>query len=245
MISPLVSKYWLFYTFLAKASYIRSKVIAFKMGYASWMGLSSENRSCATFSRDIDGSPVVIVCGQPSAEERAQFTHAVSFVLPYHAQENGLPVGGELQRVGKIEDALERALGAGAIWIGHVTGLARQRVFFYSSTPVNGPIEVKVGLFKKESFVPDCRHDPDWTLFNSELEPLATELEDSQNMGVVRALKEAGDDVTLPRVVDFAAWFHSAAKRSEFVEAMKAEGYSFGEKAFWEPDGQFWCEFQN
>lgn len=198
------------------------------------------------FTREKDGDLHVITTATVDKSERASHPYAVVFVLRYPALPNGMPTSSELARLNKIEDRLVEELSKRhSIHIGHITGAGTMNVIFYANQKIEAPVSVKTGLFKKEDFLPDCRHDPDWSYYETAFEPTMIERESYLNEPVLENLAKHGDDHAKPRLVDFAARFPVEQQRSDFVALMMTVGFTMGEQGLWEPEpGDYWCELQ-
>ncbi len=199
---------------------------------------------CA-FPRTVDGDLHVVMAASVDPSLRSRYPYAITFLIRYAPSPNGLPTMPELNRLNNIEDKLGAALTSPqVIHVGHVTGAARCKIVFYSAAEIVGPITVKTSFLKKETFQAECRHDPNWTIYEAELEPTLMERETALNEPVLEKLEEHGDDLTKARKVDFAAHFPNPGQRAEFVAYMNAEGFSAGEQGSWEPEpGDYWCDF--
>ncbi|MCC7230858.1 MAG: DUF695 domain-containing protein [Fimbriimonadaceae bacterium] len=198
------------------------------------------------FSRKRDGDSYVVSSAPVTNSDRVGHPFAITFVLSYPALPNGMPNSSDLAHLGKIEDRLVSELATErSIHIGHITGAGKMIVVFYANQKIEAPVSVKTGLFKKEAFTPDCRHDPDWTYFETTFEPTISERETYLNKPLLEILAKHGDDHAKPRPVDFAARFPVEQQRSDFVALMISEGFNMGEQGTWEPvPGEFWCELR-
>lgn len=206
----------------------------------------ASSRPLIVFPRERDGDLFVVTTAMVAKSERATHPNAVVFVLRYPALHSGMPTSSDLAHLNKIEDRLIEELSKrNAIHIGHITGCGTMNVAFYANQKIEGPVTVKTGLFKKEDFQPDCRHDPEWTYYETMFEPTMIERESYLNEPVLENLAKHGDDHAKPRLVDFAARFPVEQRRSDFVALMMTEGFTMGEHGLWEPEpSDYWCELQ-
>ena len=196
------------------------------------------------FAREEGRTVKVIQAAEVEYSERLKRPHAVTAFLPYEAQDNGLPAKGELQRLGKLEDQIEEALRPlGAIRAGHVNGNGAMRIVFYSRTAGPASVTVKAGLLKKETIALESRLDPEWSLFELDLEPTAIERHRSRFHTLHQTLAKHGDMFEKTRPVDFAARFPTEAARNFFMSEVRVRGFEPSAKPTWEPaPDDFWCE---
>lgn len=138
----------------------------------------------------------------------------------------GMPTEEELDRLVPVEKELEKAAArAGAVFVGRMTGDGARYGYFYEAADARFEF-VAEEILERAEIRGDVRfqHDPDWTMQEGLL-PGPGELLYIRNREVSRALAEAGDDLTKPRVVDHSAYFPTEAGRNAFVEIAVREGF--------------------
>jgi hypothetical protein len=170
--------------------------------------------------------------------------------IPFKDQGNGWHNQAEGNRIGKIEDKLTEKLEAqGMIFVGHVKQPRQMFAAFYS--PNSGPasIEISTGFLKKETFALESRPDPDWSYYNVNMAPGPIEVRINQDIQLHEALTRNGDNLTIPRPVDFGFLFATAEGRSNFIEESKKLGFELSSSGTWggpdhpeEPMDEYWCE---
>lgn len=164
--------------------------------------------------------------------------------LAYEARENGLPAGKELSRVGRIEEALLEALRPHrAIDLGHITGNRVLVAAFAVGQPPPSSLTVKLGWLQKETIVLECKSDPTFSWYLSEMMPSEIEKEISISRMLLQKLVEMGDILERPRPVDFSVIFPTPETREAFLAVVLANGYRIGQPN-WTSKGEelFWCE---
>lgn len=200
------------------------------------------DRECCVFRREYDG-PVLVSALLVEPAGRSAYRFVAVHVALFDQERNGLPTRGELERLHKLRDGIEKVLATyGTVTAGHRMANGRARLISYCRAKPPISISVKTGLFKSESLALDVRDDPDWELYRSEIEPTPLEFEEARSWMLLQKLKEAGDRPEAPREVDFAATFPSDSGRRAFMEEQFALGYHLGEEGTWEDNhGGCWC----
>lgn len=195
------------------------------------------------FTREIDGLNHMMLVSYFSPEERAQLPWAATVFMPYEANENGLPVGDEYMRISKCEEMLMDALAPTVAHCGHSIGARGIRMFFYGPQAEPKSVTMKLSLFKKQTFDLHWRHDPDWSLYASELEPDREEALFAEFQPLWAQLERSGDDATKPRPVDFGAAFPTAAARLAFLTEVATQGFVCDMNDL-DPEGEgsYFCE---
>ncbi len=184
-------------------------------------------REHLVFMRGPETQPTIVYCVRRDMAEVP--TKLASIELPYESGPNGLPSGGDYNRVTDLSDRIV-ASGLEGQFIGHTITNGMKRLFFYHNGEIGDEVTVKTGLFKKTSFPVLHRDDAGHAFFSANLDPTPIEIEVSRNLGLHRQLAANGDDHTKPRPVDFTILFKSQADRDAFIEQALPLGYQRGEE---------------
>ncbi|MDX1499504.1 MAG: DUF695 domain-containing protein [Woeseiaceae bacterium] len=153
----------------------------------------------------------------------------VRFDLAYrHPDENGLPSDEEFDVGRDIEDRIDvfAKVNAGA-YVGRVTTAGHRYFYCYAGA---SPDEVRdfvatVSEATGYDLVPRILEDPDKKGYWNDLYPTADDWQMIKDSKVVNALREEGDDDTIPRRIDHWAYFARKSDAEAYAEWLAAEGF--------------------
>jgi len=69
--------------------------------------------------------------------------------------------------------------------------------------------------------------DTKWGFYESQLLPTELELHNIQSAKIIFLLKEEGDDISVPRVVEHYVSFETPTQKNRFINTLDIEGFSF------------------
>ncbi|MDQ2872248.1 MAG: DUF695 domain-containing protein [Candidatus Eremiobacteraeota bacterium] len=180
----------------------------------------------------LNGAPVSIAVDlelkavAPLPEKPAAYTIAVAVRGP---DQNGMPAESEFQELTEIEDALYDTLAEfGVMQVGRVTG-RKLRTFHYYGPQVRTVAEIAAHAMQSHpdyKFKVLASDDPTWAIYNGYLYPDRYQLEFAEDMKVLQALRDAGDDFEKPRDVRHRVRFADVPRRTDFVRAIADHGYA-------------------
>ncbi|HEY8296465.1 MAG TPA: DUF695 domain-containing protein [Candidatus Baltobacteraceae bacterium] len=179
----------------------------------------------------LDGAPVSIAvdlelkASAPLAQKPAAYTIAVAVREP---DANGMPAESEFERLSEIENALYDALLAlDVLQVGRVTG-RKLRTFHYYG-PQTATIAATVAQIMESyagyQFKVLAADDPTWSIYVGYLYPDHYQLEFAEDMKVLQALRDAGDDFERPRDIRHIVRFSDAGRRDGFARAIADHGF--------------------
>jgi len=182
---------------------------------------------------EIDGKPAVILVDLDLARG------APNSAFPYMARisvkvrfpdEHGLPKQEEHERLGELEDALERALTTDeqAIYAGRSAVDGHCDFFFYlrSGEHLGAQAETVMAAYSEYAWESGGQDDPEWQHYRSFIFPDAYALTGIQNWRALRELAERSDDAQKSRTIEHWAVFNSPEAAAAFRLAIQEEGFS-------------------
>ncbi|HEY8314126.1 MAG TPA: DUF695 domain-containing protein [Candidatus Baltobacteraceae bacterium] len=180
----------------------------------------------------LDGAPVSIAVDlelktvAPVGEKPTAYTVAVAVREP---DANGMPDESEFAPLSEIEDALYDVLAdLDVLQVGRVTG-RRLRTFHYygpHNDAVGDAVARAMQSNRAYTYKVLAADDPTWSIYTGYLYPDQYQLEFAEDMKVLQALRDAGDDFTKPRDIEHAVRFSEPAGRDAFVRAIADHGYA-------------------
>ena len=178
---------------------------------------------------DVLSSLMVNLSAIARAPDRAKPWLLWVWVHMREPREDGLSSDSEAPTFYKIEDRLAAPLGAacGAELLGRITGGRRREFYYYATTADGFQDAVETAMADFPAYRIDCgkQSDPEWRQYRDVLYPLPKQLRAIQNRRVLDALAQRGDDHDIPRIVDHAIYFRSAAQRTAFASAVEGQGF--------------------
>jgi regulator of RNase E activity RraB len=144
-------------------------------------------------------------------DERAGFPHTMKLTIPFlEAREHGFPTHGELERINKIEDALELEDDS-VRHIGVITGNGAVRFIFCGG---GDPDELeakgrKLMSGQSAEYSVQIYPDDNFDYYDRLLAPSPYDANWISDRNVCDNLERHGDDLTTPREVDFYIRFQN------------------------------------
>ncbi len=139
-----------------------------------------------------------------------------------------MPAESEFAELTEIEDALYDVLAEfGVLQVGRVTG-RKLRTFHYYGPQVRAVAEIAAHAMESHpeyQFKVLASDDPTWAIYNGYLYPDRYQLEFAEDMKVLQALRNAGDDFEKSREVRHRVRFADGQRRADFVRAIADHGY--------------------
>lgn len=192
----------------------------------------------ALANRTRDGMPLLVTVAALPTTVRENRPNLLIARLPYKERPNGLPAGNELNRVGRLEEALSVSLvQKGAVHVGHFTGGGQMVAAWYGPTGIPTTHWVRTGLLSRQEIVLESRADGAWLWYDNELSLSPYEHEASRNCALLEKLSQMGDVASRVRPVDFTFFFDEEAQRQVMLSELLAEGFRIGEEGCWTSDG--------
>jgi len=146
-----------------------------------------------------------------------------------YPDENGLPMGKELERLSEIEDALSCNFGEkpDAVFVGRSAFHGFRNFYFYSASTddVASVITNSISDFDGYSAELEISHEPEWETYFEFLLPDAREFQRMQNRKLLEQLESYGDDPEIKRLVEHWIHFSTGEQRSEFMRSIVAKGF--------------------
>ncbi len=156
-------------------------------------------------------------------------THLVMARIPLRApREDGFPERAEGELLAVLEDQVNEALEPrNILCVGRIT-TAGFRDFFFYGPPLAG-LEAQVrAAFTAAGWAPRAvvmTFEPNWQTYRELLYPDSDELEWIQDRRVVDALRDAGDDLSVPRPVSHWLFFTDENSRTAVTDSLVAQGF--------------------
>ncbi|ARU41338.1 hypothetical protein CCB80_09405 [Armatimonadetes bacterium Uphvl-Ar1] len=174
----------------------------------------------------------------------------ITVKIPYQGSRNGLPTSSQKAKLEQIEDHLTDTLeSALTIFVGRILQPNLSTVYLYSSQPNHPEITVRTGLFKKETFRPESRPDPEWHFYQANFVSSPIEEHMNRNMPLHMVFEQDSNDASKPRPVDFACIFPTRSDLESFLAEAQTLGFTPTDPASWnspeepeEPSEDYWCE---
>jgi hypothetical protein len=136
--------------------------------------------------------------------------------------DEGMPTNAELRLVQHIDDVLTRRVGRRGVYVGRVMCAGTVRfVGYLSELPATQftlgeerPVRVSVAA------------DPEWAYVRERLTPDASQRHIVDDLAVVTALLDRGDDLASPRPVDHSARFADESAARAAAAELSEQGYA-------------------
>ena len=209
------------------------------MGNRDFLGTTPEMEvEYILAQRTRDGLPLLVTAAALPTSVREARPNLLLARLPYRERPNGLPEGDELNRVSRMEDALNVVLvQVGAVHAGHLTGGGQMVAAWYGPSDAPKVVKIRTGLLTRKEVVLDCRSNADWLWYENELALTPLEYESNHNRDLLHKLSEMGDVSQKVRSVDFTFFFNEEARRQAMLDELLTLGYSLGVEGCWTAEG--------
>ena len=181
---------------------------------------------------EVDGNPAAILVDLDLAEAapHAAFPYmghiSVKACFP---DRRGLPGQEEYERLGELEDALERALTVDdqAVYVGRSAVDGHCDFFFYlrNGEHLGARAGAVMAAYPEYAWESGWQDDPGWQSYRSFLFPDDYALNGIQNRRALRELAEQGDDAQKSRTIEHWAVFDSPEAAVAFSRAVREEGF--------------------
>ncbi|MGZ3505617.1 MAG: DUF695 domain-containing protein [Vulcanimicrobiaceae bacterium] len=179
----------------------------------------------------LEGAPVSIAVDlefkslAPVGEKPTAYTIAVAVREP---DKNGMPAQSEFAPLSEIEDALYDTLAAiEVLQVGRVTGRTL-RTFHYYGPPTEAVGDAVANVMKSHpgyQYKVLAAEDPTWSIYTGYLYPDRYQLEFAEDMKVLQALRDAGDDFEQPRDIEHVVRFSDVERCNDFARAIVDHGF--------------------
>jgi uncharacterized protein (TIGR01619 family) len=208
-----------------------------------------DNDQWQIYQRMIDDMPATAMVETSWTEEGPDPDKPVCVIvrIPFESEEDlGLPdTDDEFEALDAMTEALVKALSKHkAYFAGKLMHNFAHSLYFY--TPGNDGIEQAVATaiskFKGREADVTCIDDPEWERIGEDVWPTEVEVRWNEDMAVLSALEEGGDDMTTPREIEHMAIFASRETCEQFAEWSRQNGFTVGEPTQDEEDA-FSIEF--
>lgn len=140
--------------------------------------------------------------------------------------DRGLPHGDEFSWLNEVEDRISSGLTeARAVSVGRITTNGRRRILYYTTHDEATSMAIAREAASSYGYVIELAHalDLERSHYWNELFPTDDDWQVIQDMRVEDSLRKEGDPLTMPREVEHWAYFHTAADRQRFVEAVTGQ----------------------
>ena len=144
--------------------------------------------------------------------------------------EAGMPRGDEINALSKLDDALEAAVARlGGIYVGRITVAGRRFFYFYVDAREADARSALVRAATPFGYAPQVKwaDDPEKQRYWQDLYPTADDWRVINDMEVLDALANAGDDPDISRTVQHWAYFASDAAAAAFREWLGSQAFTF------------------
>jgi regulator of RNase E activity RraB len=143
---------------------------------------------------------------------------------------DGLTTNAEAAALGKLEDALVRALDAhcGALFVGRMTWNGVRDLFFYAENETGLEFalgDAMQGLSTPRRVMSRKQKDPEWRHYLDVLYPGPLEWQWMQDRRVVEKLAESGDKGAIARPIDHHARFEQRDAAEAWARAVREMGF--------------------
>jgi hypothetical protein len=160
---------------------------------------------------------------------------------------DGLRDKSELEPMGDLEDRLVDALRArlGAVYVGRLVARGATEFFFYApevARPKLNDLEALVGDTAPYSVEYLAETDSAWQVYTQFLYPDPYSFQAIANRSLLEQLEQAGDVMTVARLVDHLAYFDGEAQAKEASVRLTAAGF-LADAVKRRDDGRFGLEF--
>lgn len=160
---------------------------------------------------------------------------------------DGMPGNEEFQSLKALEDGLQAAVQQfESIYVGRITTDGHRQFYIYTSEPGDSwasalkTLGAAHGYPLSSALKPDEKHAGYW----QELFPTEEDWQVIQDLRVIDALGQEGDDGSAPRSIDHWAFFLSPPSADNFCQWAREKGYTFVKKDLAE-DGRFRVSFSH
>lgn len=148
---------------------------------------------------------------------------------------HGMGTAAEVARMTKLGDAVVERLESElrARQVARIRGEGVWQLYFYAPAAKDLEKHVHKALPKqdKKTIRVGSKADPTWKYYLDFLWPKPKQLRWMRDRALVDAQRQAGDDLSKPRVVEHFAYFADAAKRSAFEKKIAADKFEVVERA--------------
>jgi uncharacterized protein (TIGR01619 family) len=157
-------------------------------------------------------------------------------ILMNSPNQDGFPDDQEESTLVAIEDSFIDAveLTTGGVLVGRVTSQGFRQFYFYakSAEGFDDTIEEAMESHGNYRFETEVEEDAEWSTYFDLLCPAKEDLIQIFNREEIERLSEQGDSLTTERSVDHYACFPSEDDRTQFVGAIRVQGYEVVDQKF-------------
>lgn len=186
-----------------------------------------------TYFCRVDGNPASILVDLALADVAPLAAFPVMGYLSVGLRlpdEHGLPARDEYERLGALEDHLERVLTAGAeaVYAGRSATAGRFDCFFYLRDGEDWGTRAAgaMSCFPEYDWEAGAQNDASWQAYSEFLFPDAYAMHGIQNRRALGDLLEQGDDPEKSRDIEHWAVFAGEAEAGNFARAVREKGFA-------------------
>ncbi|MDP9017572.1 MAG: DUF695 domain-containing protein, partial [Candidatus Eremiobacteraeota bacterium] len=132
---------------------------------------------------------------------------------------NRMTTNSEAETLWKIEREVDKALSPlGAINVGRATGRGARQIFYHARASVDLEKAMRTVMRRHAPYQSSVlqKSDPEWSTYRTFLYPTPEQMRFILESKTIEALRQAGDEHSVPRIVDFHVEFHSESDRATF-----------------------------
>ena len=156
---------------------------------------------------------------------------------------DGLSSSNEAPILFAVEDSLNSRLAeaCGALLGGRITTEGRREFYYYaeSTSRFHEAVSEAMSAFPDYKLDLGEKLDTSWRQFEDVLFPTREQMECIKNRDLLDVLLREGDELAVPRPVEYWLYFPSAELRSDFQQQAEAEGFEPGRYSTVEGDLPF------
>ncbi len=149
------------------------------------------------------------------------------------ASDDGLPQESEFDTLGLIEESLSSTLGAilGAELVGRISYSGVRDFIFHGPQPerFEESLAEAMANFPGYLFHGKADQDDQWSVYLDVLYPTPEEWQTIRNRHIVDTLRDHGDPLNEPRLIEHWIYFCDGATRSQFIDRAKSLGFDLAE----------------
>jgi len=188
----------------------------------------------AFYLTNLDGQPasfVVDLNAEPQESHALRLQLRVPLLKP---RPDGLRDQSELEPMGALEDRVVEALrgAVDAIYVGRLVSRGATEFFFYvpaANASKLDDLKGLVGDLAPYTLEYLAAEDADWGAYTQLLYPDPYSLQAIANRSLLEQLQQAGDAMTVARVVDHLAFFDGVGPANEAAKRLQAAGFATDE----------------
>ena len=184
------------------------------------------------YMADMEGHTASVVFDDGIAENIKARSENISYLITAPLQEmneNRLPTDAEADRLNLLLDELEALFEkSGGYYVGRVTSNGIRHHFFYRTTTADKALSDainKIGLELGYELRGGSREDREKDAYFEELYPKPEDRQVMMDMQVINQLREHGDDIHAPRLVDHLSIFPSKPAAKAYADWAVEAGY--------------------